>query len=246
MSGCGAPFCTATTMDDVAMSTMLPATILPPATKSQAPEADTIATSATSPSPSCFSSRNDGPSITSRWLPVARSKDGDSSSKTIFIAVVLSTLMSIATAQPLGVAALRDHVDQRRRAGAYRFETALDRGEQVARLLDLHADTAAGGDHLLVVRRRLELRQRHRVRLGGIAVGKHVEGRRAHRVPGLIVGNDGQRRQAFRAADIMERQRIAEHVGAVTDHRNHFALGRGKLGAQRCAETEAEAAGKHA
>ena len=95
MSGFGAPFCTATPIDDVAISTMLPATILPLATRSRAPETDTIAMSAASPSPSCFSSRNDGPSVTLRRLPVARSKAGASSSNTVFIAVVLSTLMSM-------------------------------------------------------------------------------------------------------------------------------------------------------
>jgi hypothetical protein len=95
MSGRGAPFCTATPIDDVAMSTMLPATILPLATRSRAPDADTIAISAASPSPSCFSSRSDGPSVTLRRLPVARSKAGASSSNTVFIAVVLKTLMSI-------------------------------------------------------------------------------------------------------------------------------------------------------
>src|SRR5580698_4010411 len=177
-SGFGAPFGTATPIDDRAISTALPSTSLPCSTRSRTPLADTIATSATSPSPICFSSRSDGPSVTSSRLPVARSKAGDNSSNTIFIAVVLSTLMSIATGKPSGVAALRDHIDQRRGAGAHRFKTAFDRGEQVAWLFDLQADAAAGGDHLLVVRRRLELRERHRVRLGGVAVGKHVERRR--------------------------------------------------------------------
>ena len=68
MSGFGAPFCTATPIDDVAMSTMLPATILPLATRSRAPDADTIAISAASPSPSCFSSRSDGPSVTAEAI----------------------------------------------------------------------------------------------------------------------------------------------------------------------------------
>src|SRR5580704_16936485 len=93
-SGFGVPFGTATPIDDLAISLMLPEMSLPCPARSRAPEAETMATSAGAPSPSCFSSRSDGPRVTSSRWPVARSKAGDSSSNTVFMAVVDSTLIS--------------------------------------------------------------------------------------------------------------------------------------------------------
>src|SRR5262245_59748072 len=144
-----------------------------------------------------------------------------------------------------GVAALRRYIEQRRRAGAHRIETTLQRRRQFGRLLDFFAVAAACLDDLLVVRRGLELGQWHHVGLGGGAVGIDIEGGLAHGVPGMIVGHDGQRRQAIGAADVMVGQGIAEHVGAVAHGDNHVAVGRRELGAEGGAETEAEAAGQH-
>ncbi len=48
--------------------------------------------------------------------------------------------------------------------------------------------------------------------------------------------------QVLGAADVVIGQRIAEHVGAVADGRDHLALGRRELGAERRAEAEAETA----
>ena len=99
-------------------------------------------------------------------------------------------------------------------------------------------------DHHLEIRRRIELDERHGVGLGGVALGIDVAGRLAHRAPGVVVGDDGERRQLLGAADIMIGERIAEIVGAVADRGDHLALGRRELGAEAAAEPEAEAAGE--
>jgi hypothetical protein len=131
---------------------------------------------------------------------------------------------------------LRLHVERHRRSRAHGFEAAPQRRHEIAGALDLLAAATAGLDHLLVVGRGLELGERHHVRLGGVTIGEDVEGGLPHRQPGLVVGNDGERRQVLGARDVMIRNRVAEHVRAVADGDDHLALGGRKLGAEPGAE----------
>src|SRR4051812_17746197 len=106
------------------------------------------------------------------------------------------------------------HIERDRRARAHSFERALKRWNELLRALDLLAAAAAGFHHLLVVRRWLELGERHHVGLSGVAVGEDVESRLPYRQPLLVVGDHGQGREPFGARHVVVGHRIPEHVGA--------------------------------
>src|SRR5258708_36918083 len=77
-----------------------------------------------------------------------------------------------------------------------------------------------------------------------MAVRIDVAGRLPHRVPGMIVGDDRERRQLFGAGHIVIGERIAEVIGAVTDRRDHFAFGSSELSPKAAAKPKAETSGE--
>ena len=69
----------------------------------------------------------------------------------------------------------------------------------------------------------------------------HPQRRTAHRLPTLVVEDDGQDRQILFRRDVMGGNRHVEHVGAVTMNADHQLIGIGELDAERHTHAVAEA-----
>src|SRR6185437_15421909 len=136
-----------------------------------------------------------------------------------------------------------DQIDQRLALlDLDRVERALQRTGQLLRPVDALAIAAIDRHQMLVMRVGAQLRHRHAVGARRMPVGKDAQRRAFDLFPHAVVEDDEQHRQIERAQHVMPRGRIAEHVGAVADHRDHRLVGIGELGPDRRADADAEPA----
>src|SRR5882724_3764897 len=104
---------------------------------------------------------------------------------------------------------------------AHGREPALERGRQLLGILHALAVAVHGPGHLLEARRRSELAEGEAVPSLGRAGGMNRERSGLHRLPLLLVEDDGEDRHDMRTLHEQARERLAEEVCAVTDGGDH-------------------------
>src|SRR5262249_10292519 len=140
---------------------------------------------------------------------------------------------------------LADHVQQGLALlVAYDLERPRQRLRQRRRILDLLGVAPRGAADQLVVRRGLEVRQRHAARLGRETFGRMALHGALHRVPRAVVEDDEEYWQVVGARDEVRGGRRAEDVGAVADAADDGLVRRRQFGAEGRAHAPAQAAGR--
>ena len=112
------------------------------------------------------------------------------------------------------------------------FESALQRRQNLLRIVDHFAVAAVGGDNHFVTRRGGEIAQGKIVRAHGPTVWHDLLRCRFGGMPDRVVANDRQHGKIVRLRDEMTGGRVVEHVSSVADAGNHSFLGVGEFHAQ--------------